>query len=64
MPTFDNVFLAALDQIRQSHREALIGGSIKSMEDYKKICGYLMGLDAAETEYKRLTSAVEENDSL
>tara|TARA_R110002050_G_scaffold216551_1_gene352585 strand:+ start:1650 stop:1754 length:105 start_codon:yes stop_codon:yes gene_type:complete len=34
------------------------------MEDYKKICGYLMGLDAAESEYKRLTSAVEENDSL
>lgn len=64
MPTFDEVFLTALNEIRTAHRNALIAGSIKSMEDYKQICGYLQGLDAAEVEYKRIVSSVEGDDSL
>lgn len=64
MPTFDEVFLNILKQIRSSHQDALIGGSIKSMEEYKSISGFIRGIDAAEVEYKRLSSSVEGDDSL
>ena len=64
MPTFDEVFLNSIRELRASHEAALIGGSIKSMENYKQICGFLQGLDAAEAEYKRIVSAVDGDDSL
>ncbi len=64
MPTFDEVFLSSLEDIKQSHEDAVIAGSVKTMEEYKHICGFLRGLDTAMAEYKRLVSRVEGDDSL
>lgn len=64
MPTFDEVYLNSLKDIKDSHEDALIAGSVKSMEEYKQICGFLRGIDMALAEYKKLVSHVEGDDSL
>lgn len=64
MPTFDEVFLNSLSQIKESHEDALLGGSIKTMEEYKQITGFIRGIDTATSEYKKLVSKIEKDDSL
>tara|TARA_Y100000593_G_scaffold28054_1_gene56063 strand:+ start:247 stop:441 length:195 start_codon:yes stop_codon:yes gene_type:complete len=64
VPTFDEVYLNSLKDIKESHENALIAGSVKTMEDYKQICGFLRGIDMAISEYKKLVSHVEGDDSL
>tara|TARA_R100000808_G_C2147233_1_gene155164 strand:+ start:1493 stop:1687 length:195 start_codon:yes stop_codon:yes gene_type:complete len=64
VPTFDEVYLNSLKDIKESHENALIAGSVKTMEDYKQICGFLRGIDMAIAEYKKLVSHVEGDDSL
>jgi hypothetical protein len=59
MPTFNDVFLGRLKELRDSHNDHLISGAAKTMEEYRNICGFLRGLDVAESEFKELVSRVE-----
>jgi len=61
MPTFNDVYLGQLKELRDRHRDHLTGGSVKTMEEYRNICGFLRGLDVAESEFKELVSRVEED---
>jgi hypothetical protein len=60
MPTFNDVYLGRIKELRESHKNHITGGSAKTMEEYKNICGFLRGLDVAESEFKELVSRVEE----
>jgi len=64
VPTFDEVFLSSLNEIKKSHENALLGGSIKGMEEYKQLCGFIRGIDTAVLEYKKISSSVEDDSLL
>jgi len=64
VPTFDEVFLSSLNEIKKSHENALLGGSIKSMEEYKQLCGFIRGVNTAVLEYKKISSSVDDDSLL